>query len=340
MKKKLVYIGFAFVHHKGGHAGYHQIKEYLDYDCVIDVQNFHEKCIKTKEDLNLLQRLCRFFWSHVIGSPVFPWYAFRILWMAMTQTNVVFHFIYGENTFLPLLKNLSRRGNKFVCTFHQPYEWFQMSEKNRNLLKSSDAVILVGESELNLFSQVVNVVKFIPHGICTDFYMPLESIGKKHMLLTVGNWLRDYSFANKVYCRLLELDPNLQIKVVTQKKNWNVIVEDDRIEKLTNISDDELRDLYRQSSVLFLPLTRYTANNSLLEAGATGCNIIISSDYPDNSYIPIEYLTLTSMVEEDALKGIESSLSSNYNASISTYVREHYSWETIAKDTESFLSSL
>ena len=42
MNKKLVYIGFAFSHHKGTHAGYHQIREYLNYDYVVDCQAYFD----------------------------------------------------------------------------------------------------------------------------------------------------------------------------------------------------------------------------------------------------------------------------------------------------------
>ena len=92
--------------------------------------------------------------------------------------------------------------------------------------------------------------------------------------------------------------------------------------------------------MLFLPLIRYTANNSLLEAGATGCNIVVSSDYPDNSYLPESLLTLTSMEEDKAINGIEKTMTPTYNAEISEYVSRKYGWEHISKQTFEILSSI
>ena len=42
-KVKLVYVGFAFEHHKGTHAGYQHIREYAGYDSSIDCQDYFER---------------------------------------------------------------------------------------------------------------------------------------------------------------------------------------------------------------------------------------------------------------------------------------------------------
>ena len=337
-EKKYIYVGFAFSHHKGTHAGYDKISNYLSYDKKIDCQKYIDNCDSKKILRKIIHKVCNVLFC----IPDIPLFLLKIFQIGCFSDNSVFHFIYGENTFFLLAKFFSRKGNKFVCTFHQPFEWFEHNPRYMNYLKSLDAIILVGKAEINKFEAVTGKknVFFIPHGICTDFYKPVEYIHKEHMLLTVGNWLRDYDFADRVYQRLLAEDPELIICVVANKEKHSRITKHPRIRLCSGISDEQLRDLYCQCSVLFLPLVRYTANNALLEAGATGCNIVVSSDFPDNSYIPNSFISLTQMNVDDAVKTVKESIKCSYNYELSAYVCSHFSWEKIARKTEDVLRAL
>ena len=333
--KKLVYVGFAFVHHKETHAGYHHIKEWLNYDYVIDCQDFFERCEKRRDELTIIQRIIRRITLMIMDAPVIPWYAARIIWLGLTREDLVFHFIYGENTFLPWLRYFVKRSNKFVCTFHQPMEFFDMYSNQKRKVKYAHRVILVSNAEIHKFENLKgkhNVV-YIPHGIASDFYSVDRSVKKENIVLTVGNWLRDYEFANKVYDYLLRCDQTLSIHVVTNKINRKYITDNPRIKFFSDISDDELRHEYLKCSVLFLPLKRYTANNSLLEAGATGCNIVIASNHSDNTYLPKEYITITKMKVSESAEAILRMRKSEYNIGLSEYIRSQYEWKTIAEKT-------
>ena len=101
-----------------------------------------------------------------------------------------------------------------------------------------------------------------------------------------------------------------------------------------------LRLEYLKCSVLFLPLKRYTANNSLLEASSTGCNIVISSNYPDNSYIPDKYVTLTKMDVTCTTNTILKSHNYDYNEALSEFIKIHYGWELIASKTYETLQNV
>lgn len=342
MKRKIVYVGFAFAHHKGTHAGYHQIREYLDYDYIIDCQSYFDKSQKEYSKLSILEKIkCRVL-RYLFDISVIPWYLFKIIWLGLRHNNLVFHYIYGENIFFPWVKKIMRKGNVIVCTFHQPYSFFQTENKWKNRIMKSDYIILVGNTEISNFTRMTekdNVV-YIPHGISTDFYKIDSKVKKENMVLTVGSWLRDYCFANKVYQKLLEKYPTLEIHVVTNPKNKELLPNDSRIKFMSGISDDELREEYLKSSVLFLPLTRYTANNSLLEASATGCNIVIASDYPDNSYVPEEYVSIVHMDIDKAVNAIDNKICASYNYSLSDYIRDNYSWQVISERIEQKLRAL
>ena len=337
-ERKIIYLGFAFSHHRNTHAGYDKISDFLAYNKKINCQQYIENCASKKLFRRIIHKLCNVLF-HI---PEIPFYLLKVIQIGCISKNNVFHFIYGENIFFRLPKWLLRKENKYVCTFHQPFEWFEHNPRFLNYLKELDAVILVGKSELEKFECVTGRknVFFIPHGICTDFYRPEESIHKEHMLLTVGNWLRDYDFADRVYQRLLIEDPSLVINVVASEKNQQKIKKHSRILFHNGISDERLKKLYCQCSVLFLPLIRYTANNAVLEAGATGCNLVIASNYPDNSYIPEEYISVTEMDVDKTILAIKAALRPKYNYGLSAYVQKYFSWTEIAKQTSDVLKKI
>lgn len=178
MSKKITYVGFAFDHHLGTHGGYHHIAEYGNYDAVIDCQDYIRKGSKVRK--GLFVKACHKIWFHlmmlIFKTPAFPYYLFRMLWLSL-KGKCVFHIIYGENLYTPLMRLLPN--SVIVCTFHQPFSWFD-NKKWLNYLKQIDNVILVGETEVEKFKQATgkeNVV-YIPHGVFTDFYKPQGSGGQ------------------------------------------------------------------------------------------------------------------------------------------------------------------
>lgn len=342
MANKLVYVGFGYLHHLGGHAGYHQIKNYLHYDYYVDAQNYHNNYAKPSK-LHIVEWLRTFVFPYFcFGFTAFPWFLLKCMWMAVMKGHLTFHFIYGENLFFDF-KLLKVRGCKTVVTLHQPYDWFKDKPSWRRRLKAVDHVILVGEAEVNLFKQLTGKdnVTFIPHGICSDFYCPDASIKKEKMVLTVGNWLRDFKFADKIYQQLLSTDKDVKIVIVSNPRNKALITPNDRISFLSGISDEDLRDLYRKTSCLFLPLKRYTANNALLEAGAVGCPILIACDQQDNSYIPESLINLVGINEIQTLTIISDLLTNQENTEkLSEHVRACFSWDSVSQITQKTLSNI
>ena len=337
---KTVYVGFAFLHHKGTQGGYHHILNYAKYDYIVDAQNDFERLSSPHN--NIVSKIIRRVFRIIFCWDTFPLFLFRCLWLGYTKKELVFHFIYGENLYTPLFRLIPKR-HKIVCTFHQPFEWFN-NPKWLKVLQSVDKIILVGNTEISKFKEATgkdNVV-YIPHGVTTDFYKPDSECQKKKMILTVGNWLRNYEIANRVYLKFLEENPDWIVSVVANQNNLAKISDQPNIIKYSGISDTELKRLYCESSVLFLPLIRYTANNSLLEASACGCNILIASNYADNSYIPIDYIRCVPMSEEQILCFLkdDANHTSDYNNALRQYVVDEFSWQAIGLKTNSYLRAL
>ena len=331
MNYSLVYIGFAFHHQKGTHAGYHHIKEYVKYDYVIDTQRYAEMCSISNPSI------FKKAWRRFLKIE----YILKCIWLALYKGNVMFHFIYGENNYFnnPLLH---LRRSKVIVTFHQPFSWFKEKQKWLDKLKSIDEIILVSKSEIDLFKSITGKdnVRFFPHGICSDFYCSDSIVPRENIILMVGNWLRDFSFASRIFKRLEQVSPSTKVIVVTNKNNAHFFNENINVNVLSGISDEELRNLYRKTSCLFLPLERYTANNALLEAGAVGCNILIASNYADNSYIPKEYIEICPLDEKLALQNLLKVMKRKSNINLAEFVKLHYSWDAVGIQVEKFVKCL
>lgn len=335
--KKLVYIGFAFKHHEKTHAGYHHIREYVDYDYKIDVQDYFNAYLKSVENKNI-NTINWLFWS-IIKKTLRYVYILKCIILGIIHNNLVFHFIYGENIYFDLSPYI-RKGNKVACTFHQPVEWFKNPIWEKRL-RSIDEIIILSKVELSDFEEITGKknIYFIPHGISTDFYKINNAVHKKHLLLTVGNWLRDYEFANKVYKELLRKDKDLKIVVVANSLSLSKIESNSRISLLQGITDEELLNLYQTCSVLFLPLIRFTANNALLEASAAGCNIVIASDFKDNCYIPNEHIMQCCMSVNAVVVAIEKCFSKQSRCELSKFIQKNYSWQLIGQKTTKVLKN-
>lgn len=339
--KKYVYVGFAFPHHRKTHAGYHQIEAFVPYKYKVHLDSFYDRLYIPRSN-KLFSRWWRKILLLLFGVDIIPLEIIKVIILGWFHKDLVIHLIYGENLYFPKLQSYIRSGNKIVSTFHQPYDWFEKNKWFLSSIKQNDGIILVSDNEKNSFQTLSNScpVKYIPHGISTSFYCINFSIKKENLLLTVGNWLRDYEFANKVYTRLLNEDETLQICVVSSVSNKKYLSNHPRLHFLSGISDDALRSLYCRCNVLFLPLIRYTANNSLLEASSTGCNIVISSNNNDNCYIPKHLISFSKMDIDETISTIKRTRSYQYNIKLSKYIEEHYSWNVIGKETESFFEGI
>jgi glycosyltransferase involved in cell wall biosynthesis len=194
----------------------------------------------------------------------------------------------------------------------------------------------------NYFAEIspTTPCRFIPHGIDTDFFKPENLSIKTNDILIVGNWMRDYKFADAVFDIVSKDNPNIKISVVALESNLNLLTERPQLVKHSSISDNSLKELYISSKILFLPLKEYTANNALLEAASCNCQILIAtnqirSDYLSNSLVDILPL--------DIVK-VSNKISAMFNSKcipqtqLHDYIYENFRWEKIGCLTDKFLS--
>lgn len=332
--KKLVYVGFSF-NHMGQHAGYDLIKKHVNYDIFIDCQ----KSFNWKDKFYHKKGVLKSLYFKIIGSRLW-WIELYCIWLAITRKNLVFHFIYPENVY-KYLGYFKGQTVQIICTYHQPKIFMDKWPKLQKGLKKVDKIIVLSKEEVPGFEMLSgrNNVHFIPHGVDIQYFKPSEIAVKTNSILMVGNWLRDFEFANTVFEELLQRQDDLKIFVVASPRNLENFSSHTNLHLMSNISDDELLHLYQQSKVLFLPLNSFVANNALLEGAACGCNIIIATNNPTSNYFGRDLIKVYPKNVEILVNKISEQLMTPKNAaeSLRTKVENAYSWEKIGDETESLL---
>jgi glycosyltransferase involved in cell wall biosynthesis len=159
----------------------------------------------------------------------------------------------------------------------------------------------------------------------------------------VGDWLRDFEFANEVFKRLFALKYDLVIKVVCNPLNYMYFDKNIRLELISGISDEELLELYQHTHLLFLPLKGFTANNTVLEGGACGCKILIATNQQNGSlYLNREYVEILPLNTDQITERIISILNNiqTFNTDDQRrYVVSNYDWKVIGQRTYDLLTN-
>jgi glycosyltransferase involved in cell wall biosynthesis len=334
--KKIIYIGFSFTHH-GEHAGYDQIRKYLNYSRYIDCQRSFNLLNSFLNKRSLVSRI----YSRIFGYKLW-WIEFQLILRSIfSMKNNVFHIIYGENIYKYL--GYFKFSNKVILTLHQPPSYFEKRNQKSFLksLKYVDKIIVMSQDMEDYFKEKFphKEVLFIPHGVDIDFFKAKGA--KDNQILMIGNWLRDFEFASRVFKQLESNKSKISVKVLTNKVNHHHF-ENNVVELLPSISDEELLQLYQKSKIVFLPLKQFTANNAMLEAGSCGCQVIVAT-YREN--IIEETNSVVSFIEFDENKVSEKldevleTWSDDIEKANRNYINRIFSWNTIAIQTEDFINS-
>ena len=272
---KILHIWKRIDHHSA-HSGYDQLSRYLPCTHYRGGKIFHFLYSKNPE---------KFGWIKTINP---EWYSFEYFCLEMELlarihlvSGTIFHMLYGENQYRYLGYAPLRRSNRVVASFHQPPDIFPRSIPKPRRLAWADALVVVGSSQVDFFRRITrrDNVHVVPHGVDADYFTPGPPPDGSAPLrcISVGWWLRDVETIHKV----IELTnrapgPKVEYHIVTFSCYHDFYRDLPNVHLHSGVPDEELRELYRQSDLLLLPLKDCTANNAVLEAMACGLPVYTS----------------------------------------------------------------
>jgi glycosyltransferase involved in cell wall biosynthesis len=277
----MVYLSFSFPHH-GEYSSYHRITKYLrEEDKLVDSslpKVFYRKLLNPR---NLTVKLWR-----EIGE--------RVAWARVDKgSGDWIHYLYPEHS-CRNIDVLRKQGVNVAMSCHLPEQAIQRGkycEALKRGLSSADALIVMSPDYVDCYQSIAPQAKvcFIPHGIDIHYFRPpvdpesfLNRESSTLRFLTVGNMMRDFETLASVINLAAERKLDVVFRVVANPNSiaqlQSLLTEKGRsfLEAYCGISNDELKQLYFSSHLLFLPLLDATANNAILEALACGLPICVS----------------------------------------------------------------
>ena len=263
--------------------------------------------------------------------------------------NKTIFILYGDMDYyyLHFLKRgiLKLLNNQLIVTFHHPPQEIEkrLNYNRKLVLGSIDKIIVMGPNQIPFFKKYTNAaIKFIPHGIDTDYFKPLNNIKKNNEILIIGVSHRDHQ-RNITIIKMMN-DCNITFKIVMPKESAKLYSNLKNVDIITERIDDKtLLNFYQSSKAILLSLVDCTASNTILEAIATGCPLVVNNVGAVKDYIPTEsdIPVFKSNDIEDQVNYIRKIIEDeDFASSISKKQRIlalNYDWKIISKITENFI---
>jgi glycosyltransferase involved in cell wall biosynthesis len=242
----------------------------------------------------------------------------------------------------PMFESFGANTKNIVATLHFPPA---LTQKNNppNWSKLDHAIVLY-RRDIEFFEKYIGKdrVKFAPHGVDTDFFCPRETDSRKQQICFVGQFGRNVSKFVRVVVRLLDAMPELQVKIVMaahglKNPEFDPLRVMSEVTFLSGVSDEILRETYRDSACMVLPMIDSGANNAVLEAMACGTPIVTEDvggirDYGGGDIFP---LCQTASDDEMIDLAIEYLKNTQRQAGVAHDVRkmcvDHFTWTKSAQ---------
>lgn len=208
-----------------------------------------------------------------------PWVDERRFLKTIRPGPSLVHFLWAEFASPRWAGPYRRRGARLIGTFHCSARRLPSVLKGFDPRRRYDFITLMSQTQAPFFLErgfPAERLQVILHGVDTDFFCPAEAgtldpTGRLRLLL-VGDTERDHEFAARLFA---SLPPDrFTIRVKTKAPNHAAYRACPRVQLLEPLNGEQLREAYRQSDLVVLPLLDCTANNTVLEAMACGIPVM------------------------------------------------------------------
>jgi glycosyltransferase involved in cell wall biosynthesis len=299
---------FSFAHH-GSYSSFHRLAHYLSDQCVVDLTSRGIDRLPQRISEPLMHRWLKYS-------------EYRLGRYLRSTTPRCVHYIYPETS---LQQSWRWKGHhKLVLTVHQPREYLEhMRQQDGHEgfflgLEVADALVANEPESLEAYRKYAPQARLevIPHGIDTEFFRPAPDCPRRPVILTVGNWLRDYECWAKVVRALSVQLPAVEFDVIANSDTLRQAraalgTHSSRVHFSTGLSDLELRAAYARAQLMFLPLKDSAANNAILESLAMGLPLVVTDLPATRCYVGPEAGWFFHNTDIDGCVAILASLANN-----------------------------
>jgi glycosyltransferase involved in cell wall biosynthesis len=274
--RRIRFVVFRYTHHSP-HSGYSRLAEY-------GVKQYPAEVIRITKALPKWLVRERIYWRLAKGTPGYTRAAMaaelQVSYRMLREKSSIFHFLYGETTYRYTGGLNNRNNNRIVATFHLPPVGIQQAWKIDGPLRQLSAAICVGTSQQEYLAKIIgaNKVFFGPLGVDTEYYTPPASFANRdpNLCIIVGENYRDFPTLRGVVELVSYMRPQTRFVAVLPQRCYELVGQHPNLTMRSQVPEEELLALYRQASLMVLPLKDATANNALLESMACGLPQVIT----------------------------------------------------------------
>lgn len=341
----MIALSFSYPHH-GKYSSYHrQLAYFGEDDYTVDASL---PAIMYRRIFNLRGR-SQFFWRKIKEKQAWK--------IANSNPGQWLHYLYPENGYFA--GNCLKEGNtRTVFSCHLPQNNFEVLMRERPILKSAfrdaEALILMSPDDLNFYQSFAPRarIKFIPHGIDIHYFKPKQQLvpsSRPSKILTVGSMLRDHDTLARVINLSAVKKTGWEFHVLAPRPTLTELSSKlthagkELLRPLYGISNEELRKLYLDCDLLYLPLLAATANNALVESMASGLPMLLTDLPATRAYAGqcASYISGNDALESfDKISHIFGNPQELFNSSknVRELATQTLSWEVIINEQKQFLN--